>query len=77
VRDGDKSTAYRVKDSKLQKVQLSIAQRDARTGDYVVSGGVSEGDQVVRHASAALKDGQPVQTAANAKSSMAASIEPR
>lgn len=76
VRDGDKASAYRVKDSKLQKVQVSIAERDARTGDYIVAGGLAEGDQVIRHATAALKDGQPVQTAANAKSSMAASVDP-
>jgi len=76
VRDGDKTTAYRVNGAKLQKVQVSIAERDPRTGDYVVSGGLAEGDQVIRHATAALKDGQPVQTAANAKSSMAASVDP-
>jgi len=49
-------------------VPLALAERDARSGDYVVSGGLQEGDQVIRHASATLKDGQPVQ--ANAKSSM-------
>jgi len=75
VRDGDKASAYRVKDGKVQKVQVSIAERDARTGDYVVAGGLAEGDQVIRHATSALKDGQPAQTAANAKSSMAASID--
>jgi membrane fusion protein, multidrug efflux system len=76
VRDGDKSTAYRVNGTKLQKVQLTIADRDSRSGDYVVSGGLAEGDQVIRHATSSLKDGQAVQTAANAKSSMAASVDP-
>ena len=75
VRDGDKASVYRVKDFKLQKVPLAIADRDVRTGDYVVSSGLAEGDQVIRHATTSLKDGQPVQTAANPKSSMAASIE--
>jgi RND family efflux transporter MFP subunit len=75
VRDGDKASAFRVKDNKLQKVALAIAERDARSGDYVVEGGLAEGDQVIRHATATLKDGQPVQTAARPKSSMAASIE--
>ena len=37
--------------------------------DKQVSYGLVEGDQVIRHASATLKDGQAVQT--NAKSSMA------
>jgi membrane fusion protein (multidrug efflux system) len=71
VRDGDKASAFRVKGNKLQKVPLALAERDSRSGDYVVSGGLEEGDQVIRHATIALKDGQPVQTAASAKSSMA------
>ena len=71
VRDGDKTSVFRVKNNKLQKVPLALAERDTRSGDYVVSGGLEEGDQVIRHASSALKDGQPVQTAANPKSSMA------
>jgi membrane fusion protein (multidrug efflux system) len=76
VRDGDKASAFRVKDNKLQKVPLALAERDARSGDYVVSGGLAEGDQVIRYPTTLLKDGQPVQTAALAKSSMAASVEP-
>ncbi|MGZ5072661.1 MAG: efflux RND transporter periplasmic adaptor subunit, partial [Usitatibacter sp.] len=76
VRDGDKTTAFRVQGGKLQKVPLALAERDARSGDYVVAGGLAEGDPVIRYPSTLLKDGQPVQTAAAAKSSMAASIEP-
>ena len=75
VRDGDKASAFRVKDNKLQKVPLTLAERDARSGDYVVAGGLAEGDQVIRYPTTLLKDGQPVQTAALAKSSMAASVE--
>jgi RND family efflux transporter MFP subunit len=69
LRDGDKTSVFRLKDNKLQQVALALAERDARSGDYVVSGGLQEGDQVIRHATASLKDGQPVQ--ANPKSSMA------
>jgi RND family efflux transporter MFP subunit len=76
VRDGDKASAFRVKDHKLQKVPLDLAERDARSGDYAVAGGLAEGDQVIRYPTTLLKDGQAVQTAQNAKSSMAASIEP-
>jgi membrane fusion protein, multidrug efflux system len=76
VRDGDKASAFRVKDNKLQKVAVALADRDARSGDYVVSSGLAEGDQVIRYPTTLLKDGQAVQTAALAKSSMAASIEP-
>jgi membrane fusion protein, multidrug efflux system len=75
LRDGDKTSAFRLKDNKLQKVPLALAERDARSGDYVVAGGLAEGDQVVRYPTTLLKDGQVVQTAAVAKSSMAASVE--
>ena len=64
VRDGDKASAWRVKDNKLQKVPLALAERDARSGDYVVKSGLAEGDQVIRYPTALLKDNQPVQTAA-------------
>ncbi len=75
VRDGEKASAFRVKDNKLQKVPLTIADRDARTGDLVLKSGLAEGDQVIRHPSALLKDSQPVQAAGPAKSSMAEASE--
>jgi RND family efflux transporter MFP subunit len=71
VRDGDKASAFRVKDNRLQKVPLTIGERDTRTGDYTVKGGLAEGDQVIRYPSAMLKENQPVQAAAPPKSSMA------
>jgi RND family efflux transporter MFP subunit len=71
VRDGDKASAFRVKAGKLQKVALVLAERDARTGDYVVTSGVAEGDQVIRYPSTTLKDGQTVLASGPAKSSMA------
>jgi hypothetical protein len=72
VRDGDSASAFRVKDNKLQKVKLAIGDRDARSGDYIVKGGLAEGDQVIRYPTALLKDNQPVQASGPAKSSMAA-----
>ena len=72
VRDGDKSLAWKVNGNKLQKVTLTIADKDQRTGDYVLKGGLAEGDQVIRYPSAMLKEGQPVQAAGPAKSSMVA-----
>ncbi len=75
VRDGDKATAWRVADNKLQKANLAIAERDARTGDYVVKGGVAEGDKVIRYPTALLKDSQPVQ-ASGAKPAMAETNPP-
>ena len=53
----------------------ALAERDARTGEYVVTSGLAEGDQVIRHPSALLKDGQAVQAQGPAKSSaVAASV---
>ncbi len=72
VRDGDKALAWRVKDNKLQKVTLGVAERDARTGDYVLTAGLAEGDQVIRHPTSVLKEGQSVQASVPAKSSMVA-----
>jgi len=72
VRDGDKSQAWKVAGNKLQKVTLAIADKDQRTGDYVLKGGLAEGDQVIRYPSALLKEGQTVQAAGPAKSSMVA-----
>ena len=67
VRDGDKASAWRLKENKLQKVALNIGDRDPRSGDYALRGGLAEGDLVIRYPSAALKDGQKaekVETAA-------------
>jgi RND family efflux transporter MFP subunit len=72
VRDGDNMLAWRVKESKLQKVPLAVSERDLRSGDYVLKSGLAEGDQVIRYPSTLLKDNQPVQTATDAKASMAA-----
>ena len=64
MREGDKASAWRVKDGKLQKAALALAERDPRTGDFVLKGGLAEGDQVIRHPSALLKEGQAIQAAA-------------
>jgi len=64
VRDGDNASAWRVKDGKLQKVALAVGERDPRTGHFVLKGGLEEGDQVVRHPNALLKEGQLVQASA-------------
>jgi RND family efflux transporter MFP subunit len=76
VRDGEKASAFRLKGDKLQKVAINVGERDARTGEYVVKSGLAEGDQVIRHPSALLKDGQPVQAQGPAKSSAVAASVP-
>ncbi len=72
MREGDRASVFRVRDHKLQKVGLSIAERDARSGDYVVAGGIAEGDRVIRYPTALLRDGQAVQAESGGKSPMSA-----
>ncbi len=69
VRDGDKASTWRVKDGKLQKVEVGLGNRDPRSGDFVVKAGLAEGDQVIRYPSATLKDGQVVQASVSPRTS--------
>jgi membrane fusion protein (multidrug efflux system) len=64
VRDGDKAFAWRLKDQALQKVGVTVGERDPRSGDYVLKSGLAEGDRLIRHPAATLKDGQKVEMAA-------------
>jgi RND family efflux transporter MFP subunit len=66
VRDGEKSFAWRIKGGALQKVALNLGDRDPRRGDWVVRGGIADGDRILRHPVATLKDGQAVKEAASA-----------
>jgi membrane fusion protein (multidrug efflux system) len=63
VREGDSAFAWRVRNGTVQKVQLDLGVRDARTGQYVVKGGLAAGDSVLRHPGSSLKDGQPARLA--------------
>ena len=60
VREGDNAFAWRVNGDKLQKVALTLGDRDARSGAYLLKGGLNEGDRVLRFPNTALKDGQEV-----------------
>jgi len=64
VKDGDKAFAWRLKDNALQKVSLVIGDRDPRSGDFVLKSGLAEGDRLIRHPAATLKDGQKTEMAA-------------
>jgi membrane fusion protein, multidrug efflux system len=66
VREGDSAFAWRIKDGKVNKVPLRLGARDARTGAFTVQSGLAEGDAVLRYPSSTLKDGQVVQTGAQA-----------
>jgi membrane fusion protein, multidrug efflux system len=60
VREGERAFAWRVKGNALQKVALKVGERDLRSGDYIVREGVADGDRLLRHPVATLKDGQAV-----------------
>ena len=64
VRDGDRTSAWRVANNKLERVTLALGPRDPRTGDFAIASGLAEGDRVIRYPTALLKDGQPVEAKA-------------
>jgi RND family efflux transporter MFP subunit len=72
VRDGEKAFAWRIKSNVLQKTALTLGERDPRTGDYVVRGGVARDDRVLRNPVATLKDGQAVKDTPSAATAVTA-----
>ncbi|MDP1683341.1 MAG: efflux RND transporter periplasmic adaptor subunit [Burkholderiales bacterium] len=60
VREGDKTSVWRVQNNTLQKIDLVLGERDSRSGDFAIQSGVAQGDLLLRHPSATLKDGQKV-----------------
>jgi RND family efflux transporter MFP subunit len=72
VNEGDNSFAWRVKGAKLEKVALTLGDRDPRTGAFALRAGLAEGDKVLRFPNATLKDGQEVKTATEAKPALVA-----
>ena len=61
VKVGDKASVWRIKANALNKVDLVLGARDARTGNYEVRSGLSEGDTILRTPSSSFKDGQPAE----------------
>jgi len=72
VREGDNAYAWRVSGEKLQKVALTLGDRDARTGAFALRGGLAEGDKVLRYPGATLKDGQAVKSSGGAVTAVVA-----
>jgi len=61
VRDGDSAFAWLVKAGKLHKTPVKVGDRDPRSGEFVLQGGLAAGDRVLRYPSSSLHDGQPAQ----------------
>ncbi|GAA5174236.1 hypothetical protein GCM10025771_03450 [Niveibacterium umoris] len=58
VREADHVYAWRINGDKLAKVALTLGERDARSGLWVVRSGLAAGDEVLRAPSSGLVDGQ-------------------
>jgi RND family efflux transporter MFP subunit len=63
LRKGDAAYVWRVKDNTLSKVAVQLGERDVRTGEYVLRGGLAQGELILRNPSGTLVDGQKVEFA--------------
>ena len=61
--EGDKVFAWRIAGTSLQKVPLTLGERDPRRGDFVLRSGLSAGDRLLRNPISTLRDGQKVELA--------------
>lgn len=61
VREGERAYAWRVEAARLRKVEVSLGERDPRTGYWVVRAGLKAGDEILRSPGSSLVDGQAVQ----------------
>jgi membrane fusion protein, multidrug efflux system len=76
VKAGDKAYTWRVKGKMMNKVDLVIGKRDARTGNYEVRSGLAAGDTVMRNPESSFTDGRAVEFAAAKVASATASTAP-
>jgi len=65
VRSGDAAYVWRVnlKDKTLAKVPVQLGERDMRSGEYPLRGGLAAGEQILRNPGSTLVDGQKIELA--------------
>jgi membrane fusion protein, multidrug efflux system len=64
VKSGEAAHVWRVgKDNTLAKVAVQLGERDARSGELPLRGGLNEGDVILRNPGSALVEGQRVELA--------------
>lgn len=73
LKEGDNNFVWRYKDGVVNKIAVKLGERDPRRGDFVVLGGLANGDKLIRNPMSTLKDGQTAQMVASAGSTAAAS----
>ena len=76
VRDGDKASIWRVKDTKIQKTLVVVGERNVRNGDFALVSGLADGDTVLRYPATNLKDGQSVQLSSAPAKAAAIEVPP-
>jgi RND family efflux transporter MFP subunit len=76
VQDDTGTFAWRLQGDVLHRVALDLGARDARTGDYVLKRGLTEGDRLLRYPNSALRDGQKVQLESATDSASGPPLEP-
>jgi RND family efflux transporter MFP subunit len=69
TRDGDQAYAWRLANGTLHKVSVHLGERDPRSGEFALTGGLTEGDRLVRYPTATLRDGQTAELAGRAAAS--------
>jgi RND family efflux transporter MFP subunit len=72
VREGAKTHVWRVQGQRLQKVAVSLGERDARRGEFPVQAGLADGDVILRTPVGTLADGQAVELTRPAASTVGA-----
>jgi len=60
VQQGDHAFVWRVQNGVLNKIEITLGQRDVKSGDYAINSGLAEGDHIIRHPRGALVDGAKV-----------------
>jgi RND family efflux transporter MFP subunit len=61
VREGDKAYVWRLAGGQVHKVPVTLGERDARRGDFVILSGIAPGDQLLRTPGSTLVDGQRIE----------------
>ncbi len=71
VRSGEQAWVWRAVAGKLAKVSVKLGERDARSGEWPVLGGLADGDRILRSPGRGLVDGQGYELAAAAAAASA------
>jgi RND family efflux transporter MFP subunit len=63
VHEGDRTYVWKLSGGSIRKVPVQLGERNARTGEIVVNGGLKEGDRLLRAPNASLQEEQHIELA--------------